>query len=32
MLGITAYLLFLCMQPGMRGDNRYGPDPVQMRD
>jgi uncharacterized membrane protein YhaH (DUF805 family) len=31
MFGITAYLLFLCMQPGMRGDNRYGPDPAQLR-
>ena len=31
MLGVSAYLLYLCLQPGMSGDNRYGPDPAPMR-
>lgn len=27
MLGSAGYLLFLCIQPGMTGENRYGPNP-----
>jgi uncharacterized membrane protein YhaH (DUF805 family) len=28
MLGVTLYLLYLCIQPGMNADNRYGPVPA----
>ena len=31
MLGVIAWLLYLCLQPGMNGDNRYGPDPGALR-
>jgi uncharacterized membrane protein YhaH (DUF805 family) len=27
MLGTAGYLLFLCIQPGMTGENLYGPNP-----
>ena len=28
MLGLMTYLAYLCLQPGMSGDNRYGPAPL----
>ena len=28
MLGLLVYLFYLCVQPGMIGDNRYGPIPA----
>jgi uncharacterized membrane protein YhaH (DUF805 family) len=31
MLGTISYLLYLCLQPGMSGDNRYGPEPAKIR-
>ncbi len=31
MLGVIVWLLYLCLQPGMNGDNRYGPSPVPVR-
>jgi uncharacterized membrane protein YhaH (DUF805 family) len=30
MLGAISYLLYLCLQPGMNGDNRYGPEPAKI--
>ena len=30
MLGVMAYLLYLCLQPGMSGHNRYGPEPPRI--
>jgi len=27
MLGLLVYLIYLCIQPGTNGDNRYGPVP-----
>ncbi len=28
MLGVTVWLFYLCLQPGMSGENRYGPAPA----